>query len=407
MMSLLTGKKILLGITGGIAAYKVAEWVRGLGREGAEVTVVQTESATRFITPLTLTALSGRQVHTDMFATNTRQGISHIDLIKTCDVLIIAPATANTISKLAQGIADNLLTTLALAATCPLIVFPAMNSNMYLHPATQTNLDQLRQYNYLIVEPESGKMACGTEGPGRLPAWPTAHEHIAAAFCQKDLQGIKFLITAGPTQEDLDPVRFLSNRSSGKMGYALAKAAWQRGASVVLVSGPVNLPPPPGITTIKVRSAQEMYNAVHEQAVNAQVIIKAAAVSDYRPLLQEEHKIKKGPANFDLQLTANKDILKSLGESKAEKDLPILIGFAAESESHIHAGLQKLNAKNLDLIIINDIKGKHTGFAVDTNQVTIINREGQSEPLPLASKNKTARLIMDRVANLVFQSQLR
>ena len=401
-MSLLTGKKILFGVTGGIAAYKAADWVRALGREEARVNVVQTAASTKFVTPLTFAALSGNQVHTDIFEDDSEPSIPHIDLARDCDLLIIAPATAQTIAGLAGGMANNLLTTIALATKAPIIIFPAMNSNMYLHPATQKNLQKLRQYNYSVILPGSGAMACGEEGPGRLPEWPTAREHIAAVFCQKDLQGIKFLITAGPTLEDLDPVRFLSNRSSGKMGYALAKAAWQRGGDVVLISGPCHLPPPPEVKTIKVRSAAEMYNAVYEEADKAQVIIKAAAVSDYRPNQQEENKIKKGTKHIKLPLTANLDILKSLGERKGNQNQPILIGFAAESQDHIHEGLKKLTAKNLDMIIVNDIISKQTGFAGDTNQVTIIDSKGSHEKLPLLSKDQTARVIIDRVADLLL-----
>lgn len=400
-MSLLAGKNILFGITGGIAAYKAADWIRSLGREEADVSVIQTAASTKFITPLTFAALSGNRVHTDIFEAGSSPGIPHIDLARHCDLLIISPATAQTIAALAAGMADNLLTTIALATRAPIIIFPAMNSNMYMHPATQRNLQQLQQYNYSVVLPESGAMACGEKGPGRLPEWSTAREYITAAFCPHDLQGIKFLITAGPTHEDLDPVRFLSNRSSGKMGYALARAAWQRGGEVVLISGPCHLPPLPGVETIKVRSAAEMGNAVFEAADKAQVIIKAAAVSDYRPARQEENKIKKGASHIDLQLTANQDILKALGERKGDKNYPILIGFAAESQDHIHEGLKKLKAKNLDLIIVNDIIGEQTGFAGDTNQVTIINRQGSHEKLPLLSKDQTARLIIDRVANLL------
>lgn len=394
-------KNILFGVTGGIAAYKVADWIRALGREGADVKVVQTKASTNFITPLTFAALSGNHVYTDMFSTGQESIIPHIDLAQNCDLFIIAPATAATIAKLACGIADNLLTNIALATQAPIIVFPAMNSNMYLHPATQENLEKLKKYKYIVVPPASGMMACNTEGPGRLPEWQDAREYIAAALCQQDLTGVKFLISAGPTHEDLDPVRFLTNRSSGKMGYALARAARQRGAEVVLVSGPCHLAAPPGIDLIKVRSADQMYNAIHEKAAQAQVIIKAAAVSDYRPAQRQEHKIKKGAAEIDLSLTVNQDILKSLGEIKGNKSQPILVGFAAESQNHLDAGLKKLKAKNLDLIIVNDIIGQETGFASDTNQVTIIDMLGSNEKLPLLSKDKTAMRIIDRITPLL------
>ncbi len=403
-MSLLAGKNILFGVTGGIAAYKTVDWVRSLGREGANVTVVQTAAGAKFITPLTFAALSGNRVHNDLFLLGRNASIPHIDLANNCDLLIIAPATAATIAKLAGGIADNLLTNIALATKAKVVIFPAMNSNMYLHPATQCNLDKLRQFKYIVVPPESGMMACNTEGPGRLPEWQAAREYIAAAFCRQDLDGIRFLITGGPTCEDLDPVRFLSNRSSGKMGYALARAARQRGAEVVLVSGPCHLPPPPGIEIIKVRSALEMYEEVHKQAAKAHVIIKAAAVADYRPLQRHEHKIKKGAKNIDLPLTANKDILSSLGKIKGGNARPILVGFAAESENHLAAGRTKLKAKNLDLIVVNDITSPETGFAAETNQVTIIDNRDNYEQLPLLSKEATARIIMARAAALLIST---
>lgn len=400
-MSLLAKKKILLGVTGGIAAYKVADWVRSMVRKEAEVTVVQTAASTKFITPLTFAALSGKQVYTDIFSTGPEFVVPHIDLATNCDLLIIAPATAATIAKLASGMADNLLTNISLATRSPVVIFPAMNSNMFLHPATQENLDKLRQYNYIVVPPDCGMMACNTEGPGRLPQWSTAYEYISAALCPQDLGGIRFLITAGPTHEDLDPVRFLTNRSSGKMGYSLARAARQRGANVVLVSGPCQLPPPPGIELIKVRSADEMYNAVQEQAATVQVIIKVAAVSDYRPSHYQKQKIKKGTKAINLPLTANEDILKTLGNIKGNNNRPILIGFAAESEKHLEAGLKKLKAKNMDLIVINDIIGQETGFAADTNKVTIIDKHGKHETLPLLSKDATARRIIDRIVGLL------
>ncbi|NOX25223.1 MAG: bifunctional phosphopantothenoylcysteine decarboxylase/phosphopantothenate--cysteine ligase CoaBC [Deltaproteobacteria bacterium] len=403
-MSLFTGKNILFGVTGGIAAYKAVDWVRSLGREGAKVTVVQTAAGAKFITPLTFAVLSGNQVHSDIFSLGRDATIPHIDLANNCDLLIIAPATAATIAKLAGGIADNLLTNIALATKAKIVIFPAMNSNMYLHPATQCNLDKLQKFKYIVVPPEYGMMACNTEGPGRLPEWQAAREYIAAAFCRQDLEGIRFLITAGPTCEDLDPVRFLSNRSSGKMGYALARVARQRGAEVVLVSGPCHLPPPPGIEIIKIRSALEMYEEVHKQAPKAHIIIKAAAVADYRPIRRQEHKIKKGGKNIDLPLTANKDVLKSLGKMKGDDNRPILVGFAAESENHLAAGREKLKAKNLDLIVVNDIASPETGFAAETNQVTIIDNRGSHEKLPLLSKEATARLIIARAATLVIST---
>lgn len=400
-MASLAGKRIILGVTGSIAAYKSAEWIRALRQEEVEVQVVHTEAAARFITPLTLAALSGHRVYGDMFSPEDAELIPHINLARHCDLLLIAPATAQTIAKLAHGQADNLLTAIALATKAPILICPAMNSNMYLHPATQANLASLREYGCVIPPPTSGTMACGDKGPGRLPEWYTTREYIAAALAPQDLQDFNFLITAGPTYEDIDPVRFIGNRSTGKMGYALARAARQRGAEVTLISGPSTLPDPPAITTIRVRSAQEMASLVQEKAPQAQIIIKAAAVADYSPQNRSSHKIKKGAAGLELKLTANKDILKSLGELKGENSFPFLVGFAAESHDHLAHGLQKLKAKNLDLIVINDIKDSQGAFANDNNQVIIINRQGKKTELPWLSKEETAHRILDQVLRLL------
>ncbi len=400
-MASLAGKRVILGVTGGIAAYKTAEWIRNLKREEAEVQVVQTEAAARFITPLTLAALSGRRVYGDIFSPEDAEQIPHINLARHCDLLLIAPATANTIAKLAHGQADNLLTAIALAAKAPVLICPAMNSNMYIHPATQANLASLSKYGCVIVPPAAGAMACGGEGPGRLPEWRTVREYIAAALSPQDLQGIHFLITAGPTYEDIDPVRFIGNRSSGKMGYALARAARRRGAEVTLISGPSTLPDPPAVTTVRVRSAQEMARLVHEKSPQAQIIIKAAAVADYRPLTPSSDKIKKGAAGLELKLTANEDILKSLGELKGGNALPLLVGFAAESRDHLAHGLKKLKAKNLDLIVINDIGGTQSAFAGDSNQVIIINRQGEKTELPRLSKEETAHQLLDQIRSIL------
>ncbi len=400
-MTGLTGKRIILGITGGIAAYKTAEWIRALRHEEAEVQVVQTEAAARFITPLTLAALSGRRVYGDIFSPEDAELIPHINLARHCDLLLIAPATANTIAKLAHGEADNLLTATALATRAPVLICPAMNSNMYLHPATQANLASLREYGCLIAPPAAGAMACGAEGPGRLPEWRKVREYIIAALTPQDLQGINILISAGPTYEDIDPVRFIGNRSSGKMGYALAGAARQRGAEVTLISGPSALPDPPAVTTVRVRSAREMAKFVQQKAPQARIIIKAAAVADYTPSAPSPHKIKKGAASLELKLTANEDILKSLGELKGEKPFPLLVGFAAESRDHLVQGLKKLKAKNLDLIVINDIGGSQSAFANDSNQVVIVNRQGKKTELPRLGKEETAHRILDQLLPLL------
>jgi phosphopantothenoylcysteine decarboxylase/phosphopantothenate--cysteine ligase len=397
-----TDKQILFGITGGIAAYKAADWVRSLRQEGAEVTVIMTRAATRFVTPMTFAALSGHPVECEMFDTPHHETIPHISLAKRCDLLVIAPATANTIARLAHGMADTLLTAVALATTAKVLVFPAMNSAMYQHPATQGNLLRLTELGYTVIPPAWGAMACGDHGPGRLPDWPTAVEAIAAALSPQDLTDHHILITAGPTREPLDPVRFLSNPATGKMGYALARAARQRGATVTLVSGPTTIPAPTGVETIRVGTALEMRQAVTDHYPTATVIIKTAAVSDFRPAETASHKIKKGERQtMGLDLVANPDILLELGQKRGEGSFPILVGFAAESDHHLEEGYRKLQRKHLDLMVVNDIMGHETGFAVDSNQVTILDRQGGQTALPLLSKDETAHRLLDRIRDLL------
>jgi len=402
-MSLLTDKKILLGITGSIAAYKVADWVRALRREGCQVTVVMTEAACRFITPLTMAALSGNPVHTGMFAAEAPETIPHISLAKEHDLLLIAPASAQTIARLAHGLADNLLATIALASSGPILVCPAMNSVMFQHPATQANLAAIRSYGYQVIEPDCGKMACGDEGPGRLTEWENVRQAIFTAFAPQDLANEQVLITAGPTRESFDPVRFLSNPSTGKMGYALAATARQRGATVTLISGPTTLAAPPGVRRIQVNTAAEMQAQVMDCLDTATIVVKAAAVSDYRPTEPQPHKVKKGEAALSLPLVANPDILKDLGKRKRDSaKFPLLVGFAAESRDHLQEGARKLKEKNLDLIVVNDIGGtEETGFGADTNRVTLLDRNGTQEDVPLLSKEETAHRIWDAVSRLI------
>jgi phosphopantothenoylcysteine decarboxylase / phosphopantothenate---cysteine ligase len=394
-----SGKKIVLGLTGSIAAFKVAGWVSTLAKEGADVSVVMTEAAGRFVSPLTFAALSGNPVFTDMFQAEEAHAISHIQLGQEADLVLIAPATANTMAKLAHGMADDLLSTTVLAAACPVLIAPAMNSRMLENPATQRNLALLKELGHGIIEPEFGKMACKTEGPGRLPEWEDVQEQLLAALTEQDLAGKKFLITAGPTREALDPARFLSNRSSGKMGYALARTAKRRGADVLLISGPTSLPTPHGVKRIDIQTAQEMYDAVLDVCAEVSVIIKAAAVSDFRPETTASEKVKKDEAEFVLKLKQTDDILKHLGQEKARNGY-LLVGFAAESRNLLAAGEKKLIEKNLDLIAINDISGSNTGFEADTNQVTLLDKSGFTE-LPLTSKEETANLILDRVEKLI------
>nr|WP_321467164.1 bifunctional phosphopantothenoylcysteine decarboxylase/phosphopantothenate--cysteine ligase CoaBC [uncultured Desulfobulbus sp.] len=396
-MSGLQGKRILFGVTGSIAAYKAAFWVRELIKEEALVSVVTTGTAEQFVAPLTFAALSGNQVHRDMFAADPEGVMAHIDLSREADLLLVAPATAQTIAKLACGMADNLLTTAVLAAKVPVVICPAMNTAMYTHQATQGNLRRLRELGYHIVEPGCGEMACGETGDGRLAEWECARETLLSVLQPRDLVGRKLLITAGPTREPLDPVRFLSNRSSGKMGYALARTARRRGASVVLVSGPVSLAPPPGVELVKVTTAEDMASAVLSRSSEMDIIIKSAAVADFKPVSCESLKIKKSPQGLHLDLVKNIDILFELGKQKTPGQL--LIGFAAESHNHVEEGQRKLREKNLDMIVVNDILGSRTGFDVETNQVTLINRGGSQE-LPLLSKEETANRILDAVLAL-------
>ncbi|WP_319588985.1 bifunctional phosphopantothenoylcysteine decarboxylase/phosphopantothenate--cysteine ligase CoaBC [uncultured Desulfobulbus sp.] len=400
-MSGLQGKRVLLGVTGSIAAYKAAEWVRLLVKEEAMVTVVMTEAAERFIAPLTFSALSGNPVHRDMFDETPDRVMAHINLSREADVILVAPATAQTIGRLAHGMADNLLATVVLAARIPVVVCPAMNSAMLSHPATLANISRLEQFGYHLVQPGSGSLACGDTGDGRLADWDVAREELLALFQPADLKGRKILITAGPTREPLDPARFLSNRSSGKMGFALARAARRRGAEVTLVTGPVHLPDPPGIEVVRVTTAAEMAAAVFERAKTMEVIVKSAAVADFKPSTYASHKIKKAQQGFHLDLVKNTDILTELGKNRFPGQ--VLVGFAAESRDHVSEGQRKLREKNLDLIVVNDILGSKTGFDVETNQVTLIDRQA-SASLPLLSKEATANRIWDKVVLLLEKS---
>ena len=391
-----SGKKIVVGVTGSIAAFKVAGWVSTLTKEGADVSVIMTEAGSRFVAPLTFSALSGNPVLTDMFQAEATHAISHIELGQNADLLLIAPATANTIAKLAHGLADDLLATTVLAASCPVLIAPAMNSRMFENPITQRNIRLLADGGYTIIDPAYGQMACKTEGPGRLAEWEDAEEKILQGLTKQDLKGQKILITAGPTREALDPARFLSNRSSGKMGYALARTAARRGADVHLISGPSALATPCGVKRTSIISAEEMSAEVMRSCAGCTVIIKAAAVSDFRPQTTAAEKVKKDDAEFVLQLEQTDDILKKLGDLK-EKYNYLLVGFAAESCKLREAGEKKLKNKNLDLIAINDISNPNTGFEANTNQITLLDNSGFTD-LPLTSKEETANLILDRIS---------
>jgi len=371
--------------------------VSDLAKEEARVEVVMTDAARKFVGPVTFAGLSGNKVHTDMFATAPDEIMAHINLGRDADVVLIAPATANCLAKLAAGIADDLLTTTILASRAKVLICPAMNVRMYSHPATKRNIGLLLELGYQVIRPDSGIMACKEEGEGRLAEWSRVKEHLAKALSRQDFAGKKVLITAGPTREPLDPARFLSNRSSGKMGYALAQAAFRRGAEVVLVSGPTALDSPEGVTRIGVQTAQEMYDAVHANS-DCDVIIKAAAVADYRPQDYSASKVKKDKIAHSLQLAANPDILLSLGKKKRAGQ--VLVGFAAESDNLRAEGKKKLDKKNLDLIAVNDIRGESTGFEADTNQILLISQHGE-EQLPHTSKLHGANLILDRILPLL------
>ena len=397
----LTEKNIVLGVTGGIASYKAAELVRLLTGDGASVRVVMTTNAQQFITPLTLQTLSGNSVATSTFDLTRESEIGHIELADAADLLIIAPATANFIAKLAHGIADDLLSTILLVASAPKLIAPAMNVKMFEHPATQNNLRQLKDYGYHVLDPGEGELACGYSGKGRLPEPMLIVDSANAVLCTKDLSGERIIVTAGPNCEPIDPVRFISNRSTGKMGYAMARAGQQRGANVTLITGPTRLSTPSGVQAIPVRTAIEMENAVKAEYDKATMVISAAAIADYRPAETAEHKLKKGPGDMHLSLSRNPDILAGLGKNKGSR---LLVGFATETENLLKNAERKLKSKNLDLIIANDVTQKGAGFATDTNIVTLLDGFAKPKTLPLMSKDDVAHLVYDRLV-LMRQSQ--
>jgi phosphopantothenoylcysteine decarboxylase / phosphopantothenate---cysteine ligase len=395
--------RITLGVTGGVAAYKAAELVRRLQQDGFTVQVVMTRSAREFVTPLTFAALSGQKVITDLFAesggeANLESAIEHIAVAQRTDLLLVAPATADVIAKFARGIADDFLTTLHLASTAPVVLAPAMNVNMWNHPATQENLELLRARGVHIVLPDEGYLACGMTGPGRLAGQEAIVSAVREALkIRRDLEGETVLVTAGPTCEDLDPVRFITNRSSGKMGYAVAEAAAHRGAQVVLISGPTNLESPAGVDRVNVRTALEMQQAVKQHFVKASVGIFAAAVADYRPADAAQQKIKRSKEPLTIRLEPNPDILAS---AAAEKGTRLVVGFAAETDHVAENARKKLAAKKADLIVANDVKAEGAGFDIDTNVVTLFARDGRDLPLPKMTKREVAERILDEVVRL-------
>jgi phosphopantothenoylcysteine decarboxylase / phosphopantothenate---cysteine ligase len=397
--------KIALGVTGGVAAYKAAELVRRLQQEKLDVQVVMTRSAQEFITPLTFAALTGKKVITEMFGAddaapaNVESAIEHIAVAQRIDLLLVAPATADILAHFAQGIAHDFLTTLYLATKAPVVVAPAMNVNMWDHPATQENLQKLRARGVHVVDPDEGYLACGMTGAGRLAATEAIVEKVRLVLgLRRDLEGQTVLVTAGATREDIDPVRFLTNRSSGKMGYALAEAAARRGAHVVLVSGPTDLAVPGGVDWVPVRSTENMRDAVRERSAKANVIIMAAAVADYRPAAAQSQKLKRGEAGITLDLEATPDILAELGRDHAASC--ILVGFAAETNALADNARSKLTRKGADMIVANDVTQEGAGFDTDTNIVTIFTRDGREIPLPKLTKFEVANRILDRVLEL-------
>ena len=395
---MLKGKHIVLGVTGGIACYKACELASLLVKQHADVQVIMTENATKFVTPITFEQLTGNKALTDTFDRNFVHSVEHISVADKADMVIIAPATANIIAKLAHGIADDMLTTTVLACRCPKAIAPSMNTAMLENPVTQDNIDTLRHYGWEIIEPDSGRLACGAVGKGKLPAPERLLEAVLhTAAHEKDMKGMKVLVTAGPTREALDPVRYLTNHSSGKMGYAVAKAASRRGAEVTLVSGKTDLDKPAYINVIDITSAQDMYDAVMAEAGCSDGIIKAAAVADYRPATVSDNKIKKKDGDMSISLERTKDILKTLGENKKEGQF--LCGFSMETENMIENSKAKLAKKNLDMIAANNVKVEGAGFGVDTNVLTLITADSEKQ-LPIMSKDEAADALLDEILAL-------
>ena len=396
---MLRGKTILLGVTGGIAAYKAAALASALVKQHAAVEVVMTENATKFVTPLTFEQLTGRRTMVDTFDRNFNHQVEHISLAVRTDLVIVAPATANVCAKLAHGLADDMLTTTILACRCPKLIAPAMNTNMYENPVTQDNLNTLHHYGWEVIAPASGRLACGAVGKGKMPEPEDLLQHVLRHLAMpQDLQGKKVLITAGPTQESIDPVRYITNHSTGKMGYSLAKMAMLRGAQVTLISGPVSIAPPPFVKVVDVKSAQEMFEAVAQHAPDADMIFKAAAVADYTPAQYADNKIKKKEGDLSIPLCRTQDILAYLGQNRRKKQ--IICGFSMETENMLENSRQKLVKKNVDMICANNLKVPGAGFGVDTNVMTLITKDSILE-LPLQSKESVANTILDQAIDLL------
>lgn len=396
---MLKGKTVLLGVSGGIAAYKAAALASALVKQHAAVEVVMTENATEFVTPLTFEQLTGRRVMVDTFDRNFSHQVEHIALAERTDLVIVAPATANVCAKFAHGLADDMLTTTVLACRCPKLIAPAMNTNMFDNPVTQDNLKLLEHYGWEIIPPASGRLACGAVGKGKLPEPEVLLDYVMRFLAMPhDLEGKKVLVTAGPTQEALDPVRYLTNHSSGKMGCAIAKMAMLRGADVTLVCGPLSVTPPPFVKTVNVVSAQDMFDAVTALAPKSDLIFKAAAVADYTPAEYNDQKMKKSDNDLSIPLKRTQDILKYLGEHRT--DGQVICGFSMETQNMIENSKRKLQSKNIDMICANNLKTEGAGFGVDTNVITVITKSEVKE-LPLQSKESVANAILDESLKLL------
>ena len=395
---MLKGKTVLLGVTGGIAAYKAAALASALVKQHAAVEVVMTKNATEFVTPLTFEQLTGRRTMVDTFDRNFSHQVEHISLAERTDLVIIAPATANVCAKLAHGLADDMLTTTVLACRCPKLIAPAMNTNMYENPVTQDNLEILRRYGWDVIEPASGRLACGAVGKGKMPEPEDLLQHILKYLAlPHDLEGKKVLVTAGPTQESLDPVRYLTNHSTGKMGYAIARMAMLRGAEVTLISGPTAITPPPFVKIVSIKSAQDMFDAVTANAIDSDFIFKAAAVADYTPADYNDNKMKKKDGDLAIPLKRTQDILKYLGEHRIPGQ--VICGFSMETENMLENSRAKLVKKNVDMICANNLKVAGAGFGVDTNVITLITKDSCTE-FPLQSKESAANAILDAAMQL-------
>ena len=395
---MLQQKCVLLGVSSSIAIYKAASLCSALKKQGADVHVLMTENATKMMSPVIFEQLTGNRACVDTFDRNFPWQVEHVALAKKADLLLVAPATANVCAKLAHGIADDMLTTTALACTCPKLIAPAMNTRMYENPVTQENLKTLTRFGWEVITPASGYLACGDTGAGKLPEPETLLAHIIHTLAYPhDMQGLRVLVTAGPTREAIDPVRYLTNRSTGKMGYAIARAAADRGAKVTLVSGPTALPAPLFVETVPVESADDMFREVTTRSENADLIIKAAAVADYRPVTVADDKIKKNDGDMAIPLTRTRDILGYLGQHRRPGQ--VLCGFSMETKDMLNNSRRKLEKKNLDLIAANNVKVPGAGFAVDTNVLTLITRQGEEE-LPLLSKDEAAHRLLDALLRL-------